>query len=186
MIKYNWYALYTRSRFEKKIAGGLRDQGIEVYLPLVTAYRRWSDRTKKIQVPLFNSYVFVKSNPLDHKHFHTVIQTPGVVKVVCFEGKPVQIPDNQIEALKRFEELGYEMSPIGYKLETGSLVEIRHGILKGLRGMVLKVDNNQMLIIHVDALDKNVQIKIPAGFTIKMNPCNDSGHKKNRQVEKFI
>jgi len=169
MITYHWYALYTRSRFEKRTATRLLEQGFEAYLPLVSVYRQWSDRMKKVSVPLFNSYVFVKSNPIDQKHFYRVLQTPGVVKAVCFEGKPVPIPSQQIMALQRFSELGYEMQTVENTPAPGDQIEINQGIFKGLRGQVLQVGNNQSLILYIEALDKNIRIKIPAVLTIKLN-----------------
>jgi len=164
MGSHLWYALYTRSRFEKRIVTSLLDKGFEAYVPLVNTYRRWSDRMKKVSVPLLSSYVFVKTNPADQKHFYSVMQTPGIVRVVGFEGKPVAIPDQQIVALKRFSELGYEMHPVDKPPAPGNRIEINQGLLKGLRGQVLKVGNNQTLIIHIEALDKNILIKIPAGL----------------------
>jgi transcription antitermination factor NusG len=169
MISYQWYALYTRSRFEKRIAACLLEQGFEAYLPLVSTFRRWSDRMKKVNVPLFNSYVFVKTSPADQKHFFGILQIPGVVKIVCFEGKPVPIPSQQITALQRFSELGYEIQTVENAPAPGDQIEINQGIFKGLRGQVLQVGNNQSLIIYIEALDKNIRITIPAGLTIKLN-----------------
>jgi transcriptional antiterminator RfaH len=84
-----WYAVYTRSRFEKQVLKGLQDQGIEAYLPLIKTVRQWSDRKKTVEVPLFSSYVFVH---IDRRFYDQVLQTMGVVKYISFEGKTATPP----------------------------------------------------------------------------------------------
>ena len=96
-LKTNWYAVYTRPRFEKQVLKGLVDQGIEGYLPLIKTMRQWSDRKKMVEVPLFSSYVFVHIN---RSSYDQVLQTHGVVKYIAFEGKAATIPSDQIDNLK--------------------------------------------------------------------------------------
>src|SRR4030042_2560830 len=93
----HWYALYTHSRAEKKVAEELERQGIEHYLPLYKTLRQWSDRKKKVELPLIRSYLFVK---IREKKSYPVLQTPGVMRIVSFSGRPVPIPDWQIENLR--------------------------------------------------------------------------------------
>ena len=85
MVKKHWYAVYVRSRNEKKVYELIKEKDIETYLPLVKTLRQWSDRKKMVEVPLFNSYVFVYVDLLEH---FKVRQVPGIVNFVCFEGKP--------------------------------------------------------------------------------------------------
>jgi transcriptional antiterminator RfaH len=164
MSPHNWYALYTRSRYEKRVEKLLREQGVTVYLPLMSVYRRWSDRMKKVEVPLFNSYLFVKTLPSDQNHYYNILHTPGVVRFISFEGQPVPVPDHQIEALQRLSAEGYDLSPVEKPLLPGTPVEIKQGPLKGIRGEVVQTGKNQVLIIRLDALDKNVQVSLPAGL----------------------
>ena len=70
-------------------------------MPLVTNIKQWSDRRKKIQEPLFKSYVFVYSNEKEHL---SILNVYGVLRFVCFERKAVIVPDNQIIAIKRYVE----------------------------------------------------------------------------------
>ncbi|MCW1734234.1 UpxY family transcription antiterminator [Anaerorudis cellulosivorans] len=93
-----WYALYTRSRFEKKAAERLTEQGIEAYVPLQRVMRQWSDRRKLVLEPAIRSYVFVRIN---HLHYYNVLNTPGIVRYVFFDGKPAVVRDEEIDTLKR-------------------------------------------------------------------------------------
>ena len=94
----SWYAIYTRPRHEKKVNDQLLEKQFEVYLPLITRTRQWKDRKKKVDMPLFSSYVFVN---FEYKYRFDVLQTDGVVKIVNFNGTPAVIPDWQIESLRK-------------------------------------------------------------------------------------
>ncbi len=93
----HWYAAYTHSRAEKKVARELEKQGIEHYLPLIKTLKQWTDRKKKVEEPLIRSYIFVH---ITEKEYMDVLHTAGVMTIVRFSGKPVAIPDWQIENLK--------------------------------------------------------------------------------------
>ena len=95
---YRWYAIYTRSRSEKKLYKELLDKGVESYLPLKKELRVWSDRKKWVESPLFTSYVFVK---VSEREYYDAISSHWAVRYVCFEGRAVPIPDSQIESLKK-------------------------------------------------------------------------------------
>ena len=94
-----WYAIYTKSRNEKKVALNLQEKGIEVYLPLLKTLKQWSDRKKWVEEPLFRSYLFVRI--LD-KNYLEVLQTDGVVRFITFRQERVPVPDQQIEAVKAY------------------------------------------------------------------------------------
>ena len=94
--KTPWYALYVHSRAEKKVYERLVEMGMEAYLPLITRMKQWSDRMKKVEEPLFKSYLFVRS---DEKNHYEILSIPGVTKFVTFEKKAVVVPENQINAV---------------------------------------------------------------------------------------
>ena len=94
-----WYAIYTKSRNEKKVALNLQEKGIEVYLPLLKTLKQWSDRKKWVEEPLFRSYLFVRI--LD-KNYLEVLQTDGVVRFITFRQERIPVPDQQIEAVKAY------------------------------------------------------------------------------------
>ncbi len=100
-MKKKWYAIYTKSRNEKKLATNLKARGIEVYLPLLKTLKQWSDRKKWVEIPLFRSYLFV--HILD-KEYLDVLQTDGVVRFITFRKERIPIPESQILAVKSYLE----------------------------------------------------------------------------------
>src|SRR6266550_7166507 len=92
----NWYAVQTRARNEKAISERLREQGLITFLPLVSETRRWSDRKKKVELPLFSCYLFVKLVAGNHNQRMQVYRTNGVFRIVSVRGELIPIPDEQI------------------------------------------------------------------------------------------
>ena len=149
----HWFALYVRPRSEKKVLSQLEEKGFEAYLPLVTKMKQWSDRRKKVEEPLFKSYVFVRSNAKEHI---TVLNVYGVIKYVTFERKAVVVPDNQILAIKKFvddyehgEE--YKMQN-NMELKVGQKVRIISGPMKDLKGRLETICNKRHLIVYIDVV----------------------------------
>lgn len=95
----NWYVLYTKPKWEKKVAEQLQAIGINCYCPLVIKERQWSDRKKKVEVPLFNSYVFVN---LDDKDRSLVFDSPGVVRYLFWLKKPAIVREEEIDIIKKW------------------------------------------------------------------------------------
>lgn len=154
----NWYALYTRSRAEKKVKKLLEEKGIEVYLPLYKTLRQWSDRKKKVELPLFNSYIFVK---IDIKNIDEIIDIQGIVRFVRFSGEINPIPESQISLIHRILSEPYEVEPCLENPKKGTKVEIELGALKGLRGELIDYRGKSKVIIRLDSLDKSVILNIP-------------------------
>ncbi len=153
----HWYALYTCSRCEKKVACELQHTGILYYLPLIKTMRQWSDRRKMVEVPLIYSYVFVK---ITDKEQFVVQQTPGVVRIVSFDFKPVRIPDWQIENLRIITG---NMVPFTHETSSftkGMEVVIVQGTLRGLRGSLLRIKSKSKLLISISAINYNLTIDI--------------------------
>lgn len=160
MLKH-WYAIYTRSRFEKRTYALLKEHGVEVYLPLVKTWRVWSDRRKQIEVPLLSSYLFVYTDLSDHQEYLDVLGTPGVVRFVGFEGKPVSIPENQILNLKRMSKEGIEMQCLDEVPPPGTPVKVERGPLKGMVGEVVHTRKGEKVIVRIDCLDKCITVNVP-------------------------
>ena len=157
-----WHALYVRSRSEKKVLSQLEDMGIRAFLPLVTVVKQWSDRRKKLEEPLFKSYVFVYSND---KEYIPVLNVYGVVKFVTFEKKAVVVPENQILAIKKFVD-DYEHGE-EYKmhndesLKVGQMVRIINGPMKGLTGRLEQIQNKRHLIVYIEVVGQYIPVNIP-------------------------
>ena len=152
-----WLAIYSRPRWEKKVNQLLREKGLESYCPLNKVRRKWSDRVKLVEEPLFKSYVFVK---IDDDERTAVRMTPGVVNFVYWDGKPAVIKEKEINAIKRFlnEYENVEVKPMNLqvhqrvKVTTGSLMD-QEGEVISLNRKTVKVAIDSMgyvLIAHID------------------------------------
>ena len=138
-----WFVIYTKPRNEKKVAERLEKLGIIVYCPLVTQIKQWSDRKKKVQVPLFNSYVFVC---LEDQERQNVFQVSGVVRYLFWLGKPAEVRNQEIEILK--ESLKGVMSSVEVtSINTGDILNIPSGPFQGKEGVVKHINKNSLQLI---------------------------------------
>ena len=174
MIISKWYAVYVRSRNEKKVEQRLTDNHIENYLPLMKTLRQWKDRKKMVEVPLFNSYVFVFVTP---KQFHAVLKTEGVVNFIKLDGKPNFIPEDQIISLKLLLESSENFEISTDIIEPGESVEVIKGVLKGFRGMLIKYKGKRKAQLKIEAINQSLIVDISPGFLkrIKEEEIKESG-----------
>ena len=156
-IDRKWYAIYTRPRFEKKVATDLEEQGIEAYLPIVKTMRQWSDRKKMVEVPLFSSYVFVRISRIDYDR---VLQTFGVVKYITFEGKAFPIPNEQIDNLKIIVNSNERVETTWERRRKGDRVRVTAGTLKGLTGELITEGDRRKVLVRIDSLEQNLTVEI--------------------------
>ena len=146
-----WFVIYTKSRIEKKVAELLQKNGVEVFCPLVKLKKNWSDRSKIVETPLFNSYVFVK---LSEKDRNVVFNVPGVIRYVFWLKKPALARDSEIEKLKSvLHETMDSFTIENYQI--GETIKISVGDFKGLDGVIEKQSKNKLHVIL-----ENVGIKI--------------------------
>ena len=141
--------MYTRPRWEKKVNQLLSEKGVENYCPLNKVRRKWSDRVKVVEEPLFKSYVFVKVNDEDRSD---VRMTPGVINFVYWQGKPAVIKEKEIIAIKRFldEYENVEVQPL--EVRVNQRVKITTGPLMDQEGQVLEVKHKKAKVA-IDSLD---------------------------------
>ena len=150
-----WSAVYTKSKYEKKVSNQLAEKGFEVYLPLVKKRQKWSDRKKWIDYPLFKSYVFVKY--ISEKSL-SILRTHGVVKIIKFGNKIATIDQKSIDAIKLMLEGGYRPETTDYYIK-GDIVEVVDGPLRGIHGEVARIDGNDRLIIRIDCIKYSVSVQ---------------------------
>lgn len=159
-----WYALYTKPRHEKKAADLINEKNFEVYLPMVKQVRQWKDRKKKVEMPLFNSYLFAN---FDYARRFEVLQTRGIVKIINFSGEAAIVPDWQIESLRKMLEFPETLKVEKY-IRLGEIVEIKAGPMRGLKGMVsVKKDSNR-LILSIDGIYQSVSVEIDEEYVEKI------------------
>jgi transcriptional antiterminator RfaH len=157
----NWYAIYTKSRYEKKVYTHLLEKSIQAYLPLQKQLKQWSDRKKWIEEPLIRSYVFVR---ITEKEYFNVLNTPGVVCYITFSGKAAPIRDIQIETLKCLLNTDIELEAINETLSPGEPVEIIAGRLMGLTGELIKYKGKKKVVIRIEQLSYSLLLTVPTGF----------------------
>ncbi len=155
-----WFALYTRSRFEKKMLSELTDRGIEVFLPMREVLSRWKDRKKRIWIPLFPGYIFVNHVDTPENRFR-ILNIAGAVRFVGFEGHANPIPEEQILSVRRFLEASIAIDPYPY-VQVGAHVEVIAGPLKGIRGILVEKRGKFRFVIQVDLIRQAVSVEIDA------------------------
>lgn len=159
MDKYEqpcWYALHTRSRHEKVVRDQLSARGIENLLPLWQKRSVWKDRVKMIETPLFKGYIFGYF-PLKNKL--QVLQSIGVVRIVSFNGQPVPIPPEQIQAVQTMVEQRLRCDPHPFLTE-GMRVRVKHGVLAGAEGILVAKRQHYRLVISVNLIQQSVAVDI--------------------------
>ena len=152
-----WYAIYTRPRWEKKVNSLLVQKGIESYCPLNKVRRKWSDRIKTVEEPLFKSYVFVK---IDEAERSNVRMTSGVVNFVYWNGKPAVIREKEINTIKRFLNEYEQVEVVKMDLNIDERVRVIAGPMMDQEGKVIELKNKTakvcidslgyMLIAYID------------------------------------
>jgi transcription antitermination factor NusG len=139
-----WLAVYTKPRWEKKVNALLLAKGITTYCPLNRVKRKWSDRMKVVEEPLFKSYVFVKINPSEHS---LVRMTNGVLNYVYWNGKPAIIKNEEIVTIMRFMNEYENVQAVPITVELNQKVRIESGLLMNQEGTVHKVLHKKVEVI---------------------------------------
>jgi transcription antitermination factor NusG len=154
----SWFAVYTSSRHEKRVAKQLRERGLESFLPLVEKQHHWTKRaTVRVELPLFSNYLFVRIAPRQRV---AVLQVPGVLAIVGRGHTPSPLPDAEMEMLRTSIELG-RVEPHPY-LATGERVRIQAGPMAGMEGILQRRKNELRLILSLDLIQRSVAVEIDA------------------------
>lgn len=163
----NWFVFYTKSRHEKKVRDLLLRSGYEVFLPMQTVMRQWTDRKKKVEVPLFNSYLFVKTA---ESQVVDVLNTPGVSTVIRHNGKPAVLRDVEYEMIKRFITSGLflETSSYDHAFLPGDRAEVIGGPLAGTQGVVSGPTNEQKFAVLLEGIHQVIRVDIDSSFLKKI------------------
>jgi len=154
----NWYALYTKPRSEKKVLDRLLEQGIEAYLPLQKRLRQWKDRKKWVEVPLINSYIFVK---IEQKEYLKVLNTIGALRFIFFLGKAAIIPEWQINSLKQLLDSEEEVEISTENFKKGNRVRVISGALIGMEGELISIKGHKKVIVRIDQVGYSISVNIP-------------------------
>ncbi len=154
----SWYAAYTCANHEKHVARQLEERHIQCFLPLYRSVRRWKDRRKALDLPLFPGYVFVQAAPEEHLR---VLQTSSVVRFVSFGGHPAALQDSEVEGLRNGVANGMKVEPCPF-LTIGQRVRVKHGPLAGVEGILMRKKDNLRLVLSIDLLMRSVAVEVQA------------------------
>ena len=160
-----WIVVRSKPRSEKVAYKEIVNKNIEAYLPLLKERRKWSDRKKWVEFPLFSSYLFAR---IDIKDSIFVLQTQGVNTIIKFGEKIAIVQDDVIKAMRLAIEGGYQLEPTEYFVE-GNLVEVIAGPMKGVSGIVARLKGQNRLIIKIDAIQQALSIQIESKFIKNIN-----------------
>ncbi len=159
-----WYALHTHARHERVVENRLREYGMETFLPVVQEIHRWSDRKKKVEVPLFGCYVFVHC-ALRPEERALVRRVDSVLGFVGAGGVGLPIPDEEIESVRTILAQAAPWCSHPF-LKVGQRVRIRGGALDGVEGIFLSENGDHSLIISIDAIQRSMAVRID-GYDIE-------------------
>ena len=159
MLK-NWIVVRSKPRSEKIAYAQLKEKEIEAYLPLLKERRKWSDRKKWVEFPLFSSYLFAK---IEIKNSIFVLQTNGISSLVKFGEEIAIVQDEVINAIRLAIDGGYQLVPAEYFI-AGNAVEVIEGPMRGVKGIVVQLKGKDRLVIKIDAIQQALSIDIDTRF----------------------
>jgi transcription antitermination factor NusG len=151
-----WYALTVKPNHERAAADALQWKGWETFLPTYRCRRRWSDRIKELELPLFAGYVFCRFPALEKAR---ILSTPSVVSVVGFAGRPTAVSEEEIEAVRRMTGSGLRVGPWPF-LRVGQRVRIAAGPLCGLEGILLQLKDAWRVVVSIELLQRSVAAEV--------------------------
>jgi len=155
----SWYALLVRARHEKIVTHRLQEVGVTSFLPTVMQERRWSDRKKMVEFPLFRCYVLGRIVPDNNEERPRVYRVNGVFGIVGVRGEGIPIPDEEIQAVRTLisEKLPWSFHPF---LKIGQRVRIRGGSMDGVEGVLVARNGDRTLVVSIDAIQRSLAVRI--------------------------
>jgi transcription antitermination factor NusG len=151
-----WFALQARSRCEHYVAEHLSGKGYELFLPLYTCRKRWSDRIKKVELPLFPGYLFCRFDPYDRL---PILKTPWLIKIVGFNNIPTPVDDEEISSVRTLITSGSTAQPWPF-FAVGDKVRIESGPLRGVVGVLTQIKGQNKLVVSITLLQRSVAVEV--------------------------
>jgi transcription antitermination factor NusG len=165
---FPWFALQVRTRHEAGVADQLSGQGYDRFLPLYKLRKRWSDRIKEVDAPLFPGYLFCRFNPHDRL---PILKTPGVIQIVGFQSGPAAVDESEIRSIQSLVAAGVPHQPWPF-LAAGDRVRIESGPLLGLEGILTEVRSSYRLVLSVTLLQRSVAVEIDSASVTAVGPSH--------------
>ncbi len=158
-MEKKWFVFYTKSRQEKKVNELLLKKKFEPFLPMQQVMRQWSDRKKKVTVPLFNSYIFVL---VEEHRISEVLQVAGIAWNIRHNDKPAVLHQSELDTIQRFIETGWliEAGADFSQVEVGDMVKVLDGPLKGAIGRLTSVHNRHQFSVVLESIGQVITAQI--------------------------
>jgi transcription antitermination factor NusG len=182
--RLDWFAVQVRARYENVAATCVAGKGYECFLPTFWCRRRWSDRVKDMELPLFPGYFFCKFHPQDRM---PILKTPAVVSIVAIAQKPIPVDEVEIEAVRTLVRSGLRHQPWPY-VNVGERVRIEYGALQGLEGILQSFKGRHRIVVSVTLLQRSVAAEIdaawvtPTTLTRQRIPLSSPEHSTDHEV----
>jgi transcription antitermination factor NusG len=164
--QWPWFAIMARTGREKSTTMLLENAGYECFLPVSKYTRRWSDRMKQIEVPLFSGYLFCRMNP--HNRL-PVLMTPGVIQIVGAGKSLIPVQEEEIAAIQRVVKNGLSTMPWPY-LQVGHVARIEEGPLRGMTGIIIRIKSGMKLVLSVSLLQRSVAVEVDRSWLRDVHP----------------
>ena len=155
-----WYVFYTYPKFERKIHEYLKQENYESFLPLHWVIRQWSDRRKRLQVPLFPNYIFVN---IEQNKIFEVLKTPKLINSVTFNRMPAFLKQKEVDSIKQLVKNEYPFE-VCCNLKIGDLAVITEGALTGMEGVLVEERGGRRFAIRIESLQQSVLINVPSDY----------------------
>lgn len=152
----NWFVIQTKPRNEKRVEEQIIARDVEVFLPLVTSIRYWSDRKKKVQIPLFSGYLFVHAT--EEERILAIKNTIGALRYLFYEKRPARLTEDEINSIKLSLKEPERVKVEPSKVCKGDLVIVTRGAFSGMKGLVTEIRGNYKLTINLYELSLSLNI----------------------------
>jgi transcription antitermination factor NusG len=168
MPDFPWFAVYTQTLREQHVASLLRYKGYTEFVPLYKLRRRWSDRFKEVELPLFPGYFFCRLDPGNRM---PILSTPGVKGIVGFGKNPAPVCGSEVEAIRTIVTSGQAALPWNF-LQAGAMVRVEEGPLRGLEGILVDIRSQYRVVVSVTLLQRSVAVEVDREWVRPLRrPC---------------
>lgn len=180
-----WYVIQTKPKNEKKVFLQICQKEIEVFLPLIESVRYWSDRKKKLQIPLFPGYVFVYGD--EEERIRAISGTYGALRYIMFQKKPAVVSEQEIQNIKISLRAPERIKIEEVNISEGDLVEIVGGLFKGLTGFITQIRGSYKVVVSIRELGASFSIQLNNSDIKLLQPIEKKDiqhqHKKLWQIK---
>jgi len=164
-LQLPWFALQVRSRREVQVLNHLTGQGYQCFLPVYKSERRWSDRVKEIEQPLFPGYLFCR---FDLHNRGPLLMTPAVQQIVGVGRTPMPVEETEIESVRQALASGLPSQPWLY-LQVGQRVRVNHGNINNLEGILINFKGSHRVVLSVSLLQRSVAMEVDLSWVTAVN-----------------